>query len=116
MPRALLGASAWALLMLIAGAGWFQTGRGLAFRFGLGEVAPGIGALVAVIVVLTLVRWARGDVESRALATLQCPSCREPLETRHEHAAGSMPGRQLWTCVACGFGSMAPLTCEGCAA
>ncbi len=116
MPRAWLGAGGWALLVVIAGAGWFQTGRGLAFRLGIGEAATGVGAIVAVIVVVTMLRWAGGDAERHALATLRCPSCGERLDTRHEHATGSMPGRQVWTCTACGFGSVAPLTCEGCAA
>ncbi len=116
MSRSWLGTSGWALLVVVSAAGWFWTGQGLAVRFGLGEAATGIGGVVAAIAIVTLVRWARGDVESEALATLRCPSCGRPLETRHEHTAGSMPGRQLWSCAACGFGRIAPLTCEGCAA
>jgi hypothetical protein len=104
------------MLILASSYGWYQTGRGLAFRVGLGEVATGIGVAAAVIVAITLVRWARGDAEGRALAALRCPNCAQRLDSRHEHATGSMPGRQLWSCATCGFGRMAPLTCEGCAA
>lgn len=109
-------AAGWGALMLVSALGWYATGRGLAFRLGLGEVATGIGGVAAAIVVVTLLRWARGDLEGHALAVLRCPACSQPLESRHEHATGSMPGRQLWSCAACGFGRIAPLTCEGCAA
>ncbi len=106
----------WALLIAVAALAWFLTARGLAFRLGLDDAANGVGAVVAILVAVSLVRWSRSAVEGDALAALHCPSCGQPLETRHEHATGSMPGRQLWTCHSCGFGTLAPLTCEGCAA
>lgn len=106
----------WALLIAGSTFAWYLTGRGLAFRFGLGDAASGVGAVVAILVAVSLVRWSRGDVEGDALAALRCPTCAHPLETRHEHATGTMPGRQLWSCRSCGFGTLAPLTCEGCAA
>ncbi|MFN8640013.1 MAG: hypothetical protein U0360_11355 [Dehalococcoidia bacterium] len=119
MRRPLLeGASwaGWALFIALAAFAWYLTGRGLAFRLGLGDAASGVGSVVALLVAVTLVRWSRGDAESDALASLRCPACGLPVETRHEHASGTMPGRQLWSCAACGFATIAPLTCEGCAA
>lgn len=117
VPRgqAWVGAAGWGALMLVSAVGWYATGRGLAFRVGLGEVATGLGGVTAAIAVLTLIRWSRGDTEGRALAALRCPACSAPLASRHEHAIGSMPGRQVWSCATCGFGRIAPLTCEGCA-
>jgi hypothetical protein len=115
-PRGLVSALAWSVLVLVSAYAWYLTGQGLAFRLGLGEAAGGLGVASGAAVALTLVRWARGDAEGRALADLRCPSCSAALETRHEHAQASMGGRQLWSCAACGFEKMAPLTCEGCAA
>ncbi len=108
--------AAWLALVVVSALGWYATGRGLAFRLGAPDLATGVGLLCAAIVVATLFAWARGDAEARSLAALRCPACRGRLESRHEHAVASMPGRQLWSCSACGFGKIAPLTCPGCAA
>ena len=101
---------------MVSALGWYATGRGLAFRLGMADFAVGVGLVCAAIVVATLVTWARVDAETRALAALRCPACRSRLETRHEHAVASMPGRQLWSCSSCGFGKIEALTCDACAA
>lgn len=108
--------AAWLALVVVSALGWYATGRGVAFRLGAPDLAGGVGLVCAVVVVATLVAWARADAEARALAALRCPACRGHLDTRHEHAVASMAGRQLWSCSACGFGKMVPLTCEACAA
>ena len=105
----------WTVLVLLSSAAWYLTGRGLAFRLGLGELSVGVGIAFAAIVALTLLRWAGGDAIEDALAAGRCPSCRLHIESRHEHASGSMPGREIWACD-CGFGRIAPLTCARCAA
>ncbi|MCC6238378.1 MAG: hypothetical protein IT299_12530 [Dehalococcoidia bacterium] len=112
----LASSAAWLVLVVVSALGWYVTGRGLAFRLGIPDFASGAGLACAVIVVATLITWARGDAEARALASLRCPACRGRLATRHEHAVASMPGRQLWSCAACGFGKIVPLTCDACAA
>ncbi len=108
--------AAWGALVVVSAFGWYATGRGLAFRLGMPDFASGVGLVSAVVVVATLLSWARSDAEVRALAALRCPTCRGHLDARHEHAVSSMTGRQIWTCSACGFGKIAPLTCDGCAA
>ena len=106
----------WTLLIGVSALAWFQTGRGLAFRLGLGGAESGVGIALAAVVALTLIRWARSDVEARSLAALRCPACRATLSTRHEHGTRTFAGRQMWTCSNCGLERIARLTCEGCAA
>ena len=106
----------WGALVLVSALAWFETGRGLAFRLGLDGAEAGVGVALAAVVTLTLVRWARGDAEARALAALECPRCRSALVTRHEHGSRAIPGRQLWTCASCGLERITRLTCAGCAA
>ena len=110
------GRLAWVALVLVSALAWFETGRGLAFRLGLTGAEAGIGLALAAVVSLTLVRWARSDAESRALAALECPACHAPLATRHEHGTGRVGGRQVWSCGSCGLERIARLTCAGCAA
>jgi hypothetical protein len=106
----------WGALVLVSALAWFQAGRGLAFRLGLDGAEAGVGVALAAAVALTLVRWARGDVEARALAALECPTCHGSLTTRHEHATGAGGGRQFWSCANCGLERTAGLTCPACAA
>ncbi len=113
---ALASRGAWLALVVVSAVAWYVTGRGLAFRLGLPDVAAGLGLACAVLVVATLIAWARADGEARSLAVLRCPACRGQLATRHEHTVASMPGRQIWSCAACGFGKIVPLTCDACAA
>ena len=112
-PAHLLG---WGALVLVSALAWFQAGRGLAFRLGLDGAEAGVGVALAAAVALTLVRWARGDVEARALAALECPTCHAALTTRHEHATSAAGGRQFWSCANCGLERVAGLTCAACAA
>ncbi len=106
----------WLALVLVSTLAWFETGRGLAFRLGLDGAEAGVGVALAAVVALTLVRWARSDAEARALAGLECPVCRAPLVTHHEHGTRTLAGRQIWSCANCGLERIARLTCAACAA
>ncbi len=109
---------AWALLVVVASAGWYATATGIARRWALQDAAPGIGLIAAVIVAVTLSRWARSDRELSALAELRCPQCAAALSSWHEHArAGALAdGLQQWECAHCGYAHAEALTCEHCAA
>ncbi len=118
LPLPTLAGLAWALLVVVASAGWFATATGLARRWALHDAAPGIGVIAAVIVAVTLWRWARSDREQLALAELRCPRCNDALRSWHEHArAGALAdGLQQWECAGCGYAHAEALTCERCAA
>jgi ribosomal protein S27AE len=118
IPLPTLTGVAWALLVVVASAGWFATATALARRWALHDAAPGIGVIAAVIVAVTLWRWARSDREQLALAELRCPRCATVLRSWHEHArAGALAdGLQQWQCDRCGYAHAEALTCERCAA
>ncbi len=118
LPLPTLNGLLWTLLVVVASAGWFATATGLARRWELHDAAPGIGLIAAVIVAVTLSRWARSDRELSALAELRCPQCAAALSSWHEHArAGALAdGLQQWECAHCGYAHAEALTCERCAA
>lgn len=110
------GTAGWLALSVVAAAGWYATGRGLAARSGLEEAASGIGVIAALTVVVTLWRWRRRDGELDALLAGRCPRCEAPIAGRHDHGSSSRGGLDWWSCAACGFERGESLTCERCAA
>ncbi|MSQ41921.1 MAG: hypothetical protein EXR65_02655 [Dehalococcoidia bacterium] len=116
LPRRLpLGSLA---LGVVACAAWYVTASRLAYRWGVQDGAPAVGAIVAFAVAVTLWRWTRGDHEQAALAALRCPRCGEALATAHDHArpGGVGVGVQRWACAGCGYEHVEALTCPQCAA
>ena len=117
MPRAapMLG---WIALAIVASGAWYLTGSRLARLWGLNDAAPAIGLLVAVLVALTLWRWALTDRRESSLAEQRCPDCGATLHPHHEHArpGGIAVGLARWDCGRCGYAHVEALTCAECAA
>ncbi|MEZ4501544.1 MAG: hypothetical protein R3C39_02855 [Dehalococcoidia bacterium] len=111
-----LETSAWVLLSVVVAFGWYATGRALAFRWGLGEAAGGIGVAVAAALVIVLWSWRARDAQLDALEAGRCPRCREAVVARHEHGGGGRRGIEWWECASCGYARSESLTCEQCAA
>lgn len=95
----------WTALALVSGLGWFATGRGLAFRAGFEDAAPGLGFALAATVVVTLWRWERQDAARAALERFECPSCGSRAEVSEAGASGSSRLR-TWACAACGWSAL----------
>ena len=117
MPRA-APTLAWIALAVVASVGWYLTATRLSRIWGLNNAAPAIGLLVAVLVALTLWRWALTDRRERSLAEQRCPGCDTTLQPRHEHArpGGIAVGLARWDCGRCGYSHVEALTCADCAA
>ena len=110
--------ASWVLLGAVAAFGWYATARGLALSWGLRDAATGLGLLAAVVVVMTMWRWARSEHDAIALAEGACPRCSASLSSLHEHArpGSRAPGLTSWSCAVCAYERTERLTCETCAA
>ncbi|HJM89785.1 MAG TPA: hypothetical protein QF624_09195 [Dehalococcoidia bacterium] len=108
----------WSVLGLISTAAWYITATRIARIVGMRDAASAIGLLAAVLVAITLWRWALADRRQTALTHLRCPQCDAQLRTEHEHArpGGVETGVQRWRCEDCGFEHTEALTCPRCAA
>lgn len=108
----------WLALLVVAAGGWGVTAARLTRIWGADEAAPAVGFAVAVLVAVTIWRWAQGDREQRALAAQRCPRCSDALSAAHVHArpGGVGTGLQRWQCARCGYEHSEALTCAECAA
>jgi ribosomal protein S27AE len=111
-----LETAAWGGLSLLVAVGWFATARGLAFRWGLGEAAGGIGVATAATLVVVLWSWRSRDRQLEALAGGACPRCGGAIASQHEHGQRGRRGIEWWECASCGYARSESLTCERCAA
>ncbi len=104
------------LVSLFAGVAWYFGASRLAARLGPPDIAPVVGAIVALGVALTVWRRGAADLERASIERLICPSCGGALATEHEHRSVTQPGGlQVWSCADCGYHRAQALTCEGCA-
>ena len=99
---------------LLAGVGfvWFLFGTRLMHALGADQLAPAVGLMLAVAVVVTLWRWSARDARRFTIEAGTCPRCYN-LVTPYQYAP--LPGIREealrgWQCENCGLEDIQPLT------